>query len=69
LALPLFACSLPQIWVLYLKISPILVEAIHINGGIRYTLGNCGKKWGDVGQIGVLSLLFTAKMGRYEQVF
>jgi len=36
---------------------------------MRYTLGNCGKKWGDVGQIGVLSLLFVAKMEQCEQVF
>lgn len=50
----------------YLKTSKFVLPIIE---RVRYTMANCGKKWGDVGQIGAPSLLFTAKMGQYEQVF
>jgi len=36
---------------------------------VRYTMANCGKKWGDVGRIGATTLIFPARMGRYEQLF
>ena len=36
---------------------------------MRYTLGNRGKKWDDVGHPGAQTLNFPARMEQYEQVF
>lgn len=50
----------------YLKTSKFVLPIIE---RVRYTMANCGKKWGDVGQLNALARLFEVQMEHYEQVF
>ena len=51
---------------MYLKSSKFVLPIIE---RVRYTMANCGKKWGDVGQNGPRTLIFQVRMGQYEQLF
>lgn len=50
----------------YLKTSKFVLPIIE---RVRYTMANCGKKWGDVGQNGSRTLISQVRMGQCEQLF
>lgn len=35
---------------------------------VRYTMAECGKKWGNVGRAGATTLIFPARVGQYRTI-